>query len=199
MSTRTSYVPGTPSWVDVMVPNRDAAKNFYGALFGWTFEEMTDPESGNVVYVNCSSNGHLVCGMMELSAEMQAGGMPAVWSTYIDTADADETASRVTAAGGAVIMPVMDVFDIGRMAMFTDPTGAAFGIWQAKIHMGEWNDYKIVAKGNHLQQFINGHQTVDITDEDAAHAAKSGVLALQLHVGGAMTIQFKDVQLKELK
>ncbi len=136
MSTRTSYVPGTPSWVDVMVPNRDAAKNFYGALFGWTFEDMPDPESANVVYTNCSSNGHLVCGLMELSAEMQAGGMPAVWSTYIDTADADETASRVTGAGGTVMMPVMDVFDIGRMAMFLDPTGAAFGVWQAKIHMG---------------------------------------------------------------
>ncbi|MBI3880197.1 MAG: DUF1080 domain-containing protein [Verrucomicrobia bacterium] len=70
---------------------------------------------------------------------------------------------------------------------------------QGKVKKGEWNTYVIIAKGNHLQQFINGAQTVDITDEDAANAAKSGVLALQLHVGGAMTIQFKDLRLKELK
>ena len=136
MSTRTSYAPGTPSWVDLMAPDRDAAKNFYGALFGWTFDDMTDPESGTVVYVNCSSNGHRVCGMMELSPEMQAGGMPSVWSTYIATADADATAAGVAAAGGTVMMPVMDVFDVGRMAMFMDPTGAAFGTWQAKSHIG---------------------------------------------------------------
>lgn len=70
---------------------------------------------------------------------------------------------------------------------------------QSKVNKGEWNDYLIIAKGNHLQQFLNGHQTVDVTDKDADGAAKSGILALQLHVGGAMTIQFKDIKLKELK
>ena len=65
------------------------------------------------------------------------------------------------------------------------------------IKAGEWNEYKIIAKGNHLQHFVNGHQTADITDNDAAHAAKSGVLALQLHKGPTgMTVQFKDMILK---
>lgn len=70
---------------------------------------------------------------------------------------------------------------------------------QAAIKQDEWNDYKIIAKGNHLQHFINGHQTVDVTDEDAAHAAKEGLLALQIHVGGPMTVEFKNLKLKELK
>ncbi len=69
---------------------------------------------------------------------------------------------------------------------------------QASIKNGEWNDYVVVAKGNHLVHTINGHTTVDVTDEDAAHAAKSGVLALQVHVGPPMVVQFKDVQLKKL-
>jgi Domain of Unknown Function (DUF1080) len=70
---------------------------------------------------------------------------------------------------------------------------------QAKIHMGEWNDYKIVAKGGHLQHFINGVQTVDVTDE-TAEGAKKGIIALQLHKGpSGMTVQFKDMVLKELK
>ena len=70
---------------------------------------------------------------------------------------------------------------------------------QAKINMGEWNEYKIVAKGNHLQHFINGVQTVDVIDE-AAEAAKKGVIGIQLHKGPTgMTVQYKDIILTELK
>lgn len=69
---------------------------------------------------------------------------------------------------------------------------------QAKIKHEDWNDYVVIAKGNHLQHFINGVQTVDVVDEDAAHAAKSGVLALQVHVGPPMTVQFKDIRIKNL-
>ncbi len=70
---------------------------------------------------------------------------------------------------------------------------------QAKINMGEWNDYKIVAKGNHLQHFINGVQTVDVIDE-TAEGAKKGVIGLQLHKGPTgMTVQYKDMILTVLK
>jgi hypothetical protein len=70
---------------------------------------------------------------------------------------------------------------------------------QAGIHPAEWNDYKIVAKGGHLQHYINGQLTVDVTDETAV-GAKSGLIALQLHKGPTgMTVQFKDMILKELK
>lgn len=67
---------------------------------------------------------------------------------------------------------------------------------QAVIHPAEWNDYKIVAKGNHLMHFINGKQTVDVIDETAV-GAKKGIIALQLHKGPTgMTVQFKDMVLK---
>jgi uncharacterized protein (TIGR03067 family) len=69
---------------------------------------------------------------------------------------------------------------------------------QAKIKPEDWNDYVIIARGNHLQHFINGQQTVDVTDEDPKHAARSGLLALQIHVGPAMTVQFRNIRLKEL-
>ena len=69
---------------------------------------------------------------------------------------------------------------------------------QAAIHPAGWNDYKIVAKGNHLQHFINGMQTIDVTDETAI-GAKSGVLALQIHAGPPMQVQFKELKLTELK
>jgi hypothetical protein len=70
---------------------------------------------------------------------------------------------------------------------------------QAAIRNEDWNDYVIIAKGNHLQHFINGKQTIDVTDEDAANAAKSGLLALQIHQGPPMTVQFRNLRLKALK
>ena len=68
----------------------------------------------------------------------------------------------------------------------------------ASIKKGDWNNYVIIAKGNHLQQFINGKQTVDVTDDCEAKRAMSGVLALQLHAGPPMMAQFKDIRLKTL-
>ena len=70
---------------------------------------------------------------------------------------------------------------------------------QAKIKDEQWNDYVVIARGNHLQHFINGQQTVDVVDEQDAKAAKSGILALQIHVGPPMTVQFKNVRIKSLK
>ena len=70
---------------------------------------------------------------------------------------------------------------------------------QAGIHPADWNEYRVVAQGGHLQHFINGKQTIDVTDETAV-GAKKGILALQLHKGPTgMTVQFKDMILKELK
>lgn len=69
---------------------------------------------------------------------------------------------------------------------------------QSKIKKEDWNDYVVIAKGNHLQHFINGVPTVDVTDEHEAKAAKSGVLALQIHVGPPMTVQFKNIRIKTL-
>ena len=67
---------------------------------------------------------------------------------------------------------------------------------QGAIKKADWNDYVIIASGNHLQHFINGKPTVDVTDEAEAKAAKSGVLALQLHAGDPMTVEFKNIRIK---
>lgn len=68
---------------------------------------------------------------------------------------------------------------------------------QAAIKPGEWNEYRIVAKGNHLSHFINGKQTVDVTDNCAEKAATNGVIALQMHVGAPFMAQFKDLRLRK--
>jgi hypothetical protein len=69
---------------------------------------------------------------------------------------------------------------------------------QDGIREKDWNEYVVVAKGNHLEHFINGKQTVDVTDEHDK-GAREGILAFQIHAGPPMVVEFKDVTLKSLK
>lgn len=124
------YAPGTPSWVELSSPDPDASAAFYGAVLGWNAGEPGPPESGGYRLFEC--RGKSVAGLMGL---MQEGQQPA-WMTYVSVADADETAERVQAAGGTAIVAPMDVMDLGRMAVFADPTGAVFGVWQARAFAG---------------------------------------------------------------
>jgi uncharacterized protein len=134
VATRTSYDPGTPSWVDLMTPDRDAAIRFYGALFGWRFE-VGPPESGH--YTTCLVDGDPVAGIGETPRDADgAPAFPPAWTTYLATADVDATAKQVTDAGGTVLVPPADVMDAGRMAVAADPTGAVVGLWQPRRHTG---------------------------------------------------------------
>ena len=69
---------------------------------------------------------------------------------------------------------------------------------EAAVKHGDWNDYIIIAKGNHLVQIVNGRVTVDVTDNDESKAAKSGIIALQIHAGHPMMTQFKNIRIKTL-
>jgi predicted enzyme related to lactoylglutathione lyase len=96
----------------------------------WSATEPGGPETGG--YRMFQQEGHNIAGLM---GHMQEG-QPTAWATYISVADADETAEKVKAAGGKVALEPMDVLEIGRMAFFTDPTGAVFGVWQPKTFAG---------------------------------------------------------------
>src|SRR6185436_3134406 len=65
--------------------------------------------------------------------------------------------------------------------------------------LDDWNDVVIVAKGNHIQQYLNGTQIIDFTDNDPALALREGILALQLHAGAPMWVEFKNIRIRELK
>jgi predicted enzyme related to lactoylglutathione lyase len=124
------YAPGTPCWIELSSQDTDAAAKFYGELMGWSATEPGPAESGG--YRMFQQDGKNIAGLM---GHMQAG-QPTAWASYISVADADETAAKINAAGGAVVVEPMDVMDIGRMAFFSDPTGAVFGIWQPKTFAG---------------------------------------------------------------
>ena len=133
MPTRTGYSPGTPCWVDLLSPDVDASIAFYTGLFGWGTETVHDPD-GNRIYTLLTKDGQHTAGLSAQPPMM--AGSPPVWNSYIATADADATAEAVLKAGGQVVMPAMAVMDVGTMAVCTDPTGAAFSIWQAGTHIG---------------------------------------------------------------
>jgi predicted enzyme related to lactoylglutathione lyase len=134
MPERDGFAEGTPSWVDLATPDIDAAKRFYGALFGWDAQDAGPPgETGG--YAFFLLDGRRVAGVVPLVTE----GRPTVWSTYIATDDADGVAQRARAAGATVLAPPMDVMDAGRMTYVVHPAAGAIGAWQAGQHRGaEW-------------------------------------------------------------
>ncbi|MFF8271328.1 VOC family protein [Streptomyces sp. NPDC016562] len=124
------YKPGTPCWIDLMVPDQQAALDFYCGLFGWQ-GEIGPPEQGG--YSVCTLKGKPVAGIMKA---MNPDGSipdpmpPTVWTTYLSTDGIDSTLKSVTAERGEVMMGPIDVMDLGRMAVAADPTGAVFGLWE---------------------------------------------------------------------
>jgi 3-keto-disaccharide hydrolase len=66
----------------------------------------------------------------------------------------------------------------------------------AAVARGEWMDLTLIVEGRRLRHSVNGVQTAEIVDDDDAHRAASGVLALQVHAGEPMMVQFKEIRLK---
>jgi len=135
MTTMTSYPNGVPSWIDLATPDPAASKAFYGALFGWDYDDQPTDQDG-ADYTMAQLDGRSAAGMMLLSSEMAASGMPPVWSAYVSVTDIDAAVAEVAPAGGTVMRPAMDVMDAGRMAVVADPAGAVICMWQANAHIG---------------------------------------------------------------
>jgi len=131
MLERDGYPAGVPCWVDTTQPDPQAASDFYGSLFGWTFENRL-PDDAPVPYLVAQVRGRDVAAI----GPPYEGGPSSVWNTYVWVDDADATAAKVKDAGGRVLDPPSDVLDYGRMAVFADPEGAVFCVWQAKSHRG---------------------------------------------------------------
>ena len=132
MSRVDHYLQGTPSYVELTTPDQQAAKEFYGPLFGWEFEDVDMGEAG--VYVAVSVQGDSVAGITGQMPQLQ--GHPAFWGVYLTVDDVDATAAKAAAAGGKLEAGPFDVMDLGRMASIQDPTGARVNLWQAGASIG---------------------------------------------------------------
>ncbi|GAA3243989.1 VOC family protein [Streptomyces lavendulae subsp. grasserius] len=166
------YKPGTPCWIDLMVPDQQAALDFYCDLLGWQ-GEVGPAETGG--YSVCTLKGKPVAGIMKA---MNPDGSvpdplpPTVWTTYLATDNIDGTVKSVTDAGGTVMMGPVDVMDLGRMAVIADPTGAVVGLWQP----GTFDGAGIV--NEHGALIWNELTTADLP---AASAFYSSILPVTTH------------------
>jgi uncharacterized protein len=146
MPERDGYIPGVPCWVDASEPDPEAAVDFYGGLFGWEFEDvMPSSSEGNYFIARHEATSSSI---FDTSGDTRRGDVAAVrslpgpapptamWNTYFWVDSADEAASKVRDAGGGVLMEPFDFMDACRMAVLTDPEGAAFCVWEAKEHKG---------------------------------------------------------------
>lgn len=122
VAERTAYTPGTFCWVDLGARDPEAAGAFYAAVLGWEMGPSGGPETAE--YRMALVDGLSVAGVYRGRAATPA------WTSYVSVEDADATCARATGLGGAVAMGPMQVLDLGRSALLTDPQGAAVAIWE---------------------------------------------------------------------
>jgi len=173
MPERDEYLPGVPCWVDTSQPDPEAAVEFYSGLFGWEFESVMPPGSESKYFIARLHGGDVAA----VGSIPESAPPVAMWDTFISVDNADEVASRVREAGGGVAREPFDVMDAGRTAVFTDPEGAAFCVWQAK----EFKGARVVNEPGSLN--FNGLNTRDV---EGAKSFYGSVLGWQtMTAGGA--------------
>jgi uncharacterized protein len=132
MTTYSDAKPaGTPTWVDLMTPDIDAARAFYQAVFGWEYD-IGGPEFGG--YTTARLGDRMTAGLM--GNQPDAPPMPAAWSLYFATDNIEADVANAVKLGAKVLYPTMAVGEMGSMATCEDPTGAPFSFWQAGQHVG---------------------------------------------------------------
>jgi predicted enzyme related to lactoylglutathione lyase len=178
MPERDGYIPGVPCWVDTSQPDPDAAAEFYGGLFGWELEDVM-PAGSDAKYLV----GRVRGGDVAAISSQQEGAPPTpAWNTYVWVESADEAAAKVSEAGGAVLMEPFDVMEAGRMAVLSDPEGAAFCVWQAKEHKGA----QVVNEHGTLN--FNGLSTRDVETAKRFYGSVFGWKTFDLPGGQAWTL-----------
>ena len=132
MPERHEYLPGVPCWIDTRQPDPDAAASFYSGLFGWDVADVMPPDSPGKYLIGRIRGGD-VAG---IGSQPEGAPPMATWNTYIRVDSADDTAAKVKEAGGSVLTEPFDVGEAGRMAVFSDPEGAVFCVWQPGQNRG---------------------------------------------------------------
>jgi predicted enzyme related to lactoylglutathione lyase len=146
MPERDGYIPGVPCWIDTSQPDPEKAVDFYSGLFGWEFEDVMPPEAPGKYFIGRIRGGDVAA----VGSIPEGAPQMATWNTYVWVDSADDTASRVKDAGGSVVTEPFDVMDAGRMAVFSDPEGAVFCVWQANENRGA--------------QIVNEHGSLNFND-----------------------------------
>lgn len=114
---------GTFVWEELVTSDVAGAREFYGSVLGWSFDEM--PMGEGMTYTMAGPGEQTVGGIF------QAADIPPHWGTYVGVDSADAATAKAVELGATVIKDPFDVMDNGRMAVIQDPTGAVIQVWQA--------------------------------------------------------------------
>jgi predicted enzyme related to lactoylglutathione lyase len=134
MAERTNYAHGVFSWADLSTTDQDAAKQFYGALFGWVADDQ--PMGEGMSYSLMKLGGKDVAAISPQPQQQRDAGVPPTWNSYITVDSADDALTRAKELGATVHADAFDVMDVGRMGVVQDPQGAYFLVWEPKNHIG---------------------------------------------------------------
>ena len=115
---------GSFIWYELLTADAKAAKSFYDNVMGWNIDAEAPP--GGMDYRMINAADGQVGGVMQLNAEMIAGGGKPVWLGYFGVDDVDAAVAGIVADGGAVHLPAFDIPGVGRLAMVADPQGVPF-------------------------------------------------------------------------
>ena len=119
---------GTVSWTELITRDVEAAKTFYAATLGWTFDDMSSEEGA---YFIAKFNGETLCGLVPMEEGMDAEA-PSHWFSYIEVDDINRRLATVAGAGGQVLREPFDMPGVGRIAIVEDATGAVMG-WVTSV------------------------------------------------------------------
>ena len=122
-ATRINEV-GALCWTELYTPDMNKAVDFYSSLFPWTATPWESPTPYTVF--SFTGQEKMAAGVLQMTADMQ--GMPPHWLPYFQVEDTDKTVARARELGGTVVVPPMDVPNVGRMATLADPQGATFAV-----------------------------------------------------------------------
>ena len=178
MSDDDRYIPGVPCWIDTTQPDAEAAVAFYRELFGWELENVMPPDALRPYFIGRIRGGDVAA----VTSIPEGSPREAAWRTYVWVEDADETAAKVRAASGTVLMEPADIGESGRMAVLADPEGAAFIAWQAREHRGA------AIVNEHASLNFNDLHVRDVERAKAFYGAVFGWEAIEVGSGHAWAL-----------
>ena len=120
------YPHGMICWTELATKDAEAAKKFYSELLGWKLETS---QAAGMNYTEIVVGDKHLGGIYQLDPECeQQANAPSRWMTYVAVDDVDAAAGRVGELGGKVVMPPMDIPNVGRFCIINDPTGATIAL-----------------------------------------------------------------------
>lgn len=195
------HPPGAFCWIELGTTDQNAAKKFYGTLFGWEVKDL--PMGPGDSYTMFKVQGRDAAAGYTLRPDQQAAGVPPHWMIYVAVESADASARKAEQLGGKVVAAPFDVYTVGRMAVIQDPTGAVFSVWQAKEGPGIgiagvngtlcWADLSTPdqARASTFYSGLFGWKMTEDTDDDPP----SGYLHImngEDFIGGVPPAQYRD-------